>query len=391
MVKNNLNDIFSDLDNDSSLIIPKSIKIKNIKSVDIISNNISSNIPQKGGQFTGSIKRNNKDIKHLISMLSATSDNNSTDNTEQLKDQLYNILEGGNDKKSTFRQALTNKLPLPKFSLISVEPIQSESKSLSKHPHPFARSDRGDRHLPISSPEEGNDHTHIIYTCCLIDENVVRKLAELRELNNNNGKITRIYMNINPFNIWGTAANGIAFGENYYKGTQYLHELFILGGLLQPNRPVSYDENYEASYNFILYLRENNIIVFDSADFLLKPFLFDENITIDDAKVYINNSTLLKNQVEKDKLSTFLDNEVIIRTKIKERIVAEAIIKEKVAAKEAAKAATKTDTKATAAKAAKAAAAKAATAKAKNELEKKIMIKVPYEWYREHLGNIWLE
>jgi hypothetical protein len=43
MVKYNLNDLFSDLDSESSLI-QKSIKIR-----DTISNNTSSDIPQKGG------------------------------------------------------------------------------------------------------------------------------------------------------------------------------------------------------------------------------------------------------------------------------------------------------------------------------------------------------
>ena len=173
MVKNNLNDIFSDLDSETSLIIPKSIKIKNIKSVDTISNNTSSDIPQKGGQFTGSIKRNNKDIKHLISMLSATSDNNSTDNTEQLKDQLYNILQEGGT--------------IPPYGAVTDDPGMN------------------------------NDHTHIIYTCCLIDLNVVKKLAELKKQNTINGKITRIYMNINPFNIWGSSFPDVAFGGKNYK------------------------------------------------------------------------------------------------------------------------------------------------------------------------------
>ena len=146
MSKNNLSDIFSDLNSESSVILSKSIKIRKIK--DTISNTTSSFIPQEGGysdatssfmpQKGGYLNTNkNKDIKQLISMLSATSDNNSTDNTEQLKDKLYNILEGGDDKTSTIRQA--------------------ESKP--PHPHPFARSDKGKRHLPISSPEEGGDNT----------------------------------------------------------------------------------------------------------------------------------------------------------------------------------------------------------------------------------------
>ena len=112
MVKYNLNDIFSDLNSESSVIIPKSIKIKNIKSVDTISDTTSSFMPQKqgysdatssfmpqkGGYFTSSNKKNNKDIKQLISMLSPTSESNYTANntdTEQLRDELFNILKTG--------------------------------------------------------------------------------------------------------------------------------------------------------------------------------------------------------------------------------------------------------------------------------------------------------
>ena len=124
MLKTNLSDIFSDLNSESSVILPKSIKIKNINSVDTVANTTSSFMPQKGaysdatssfmpqkggysdatssfmpqkgGYLNGT---NNKDIKQLISMLSATSDDNytanSTDNTEQLKDKLFNIIQSG--------------------------------------------------------------------------------------------------------------------------------------------------------------------------------------------------------------------------------------------------------------------------------------------------------
>jgi hypothetical protein len=110
MSKINLSDIFSDLNTESSVILPKSIKIKNIKNLDTItdatssfmpqkgsySNATSSFMPQKGGNFVNS----NKDINQLLSMLSATSHDNYTTNstdTEQLKNKLFNILqEGGN-------------------------------------------------------------------------------------------------------------------------------------------------------------------------------------------------------------------------------------------------------------------------------------------------------
>ena len=124
MLKTNLSDIFSDLNTESSVILPKSIKIKNINSVDTVANTTSSFMPQKegysdatssfmpqkggysdatssfmpqkGGYLNGT---KNKDINQLISMLSATSDDNytanSTDNTEQLKNKLFNIIQSG--------------------------------------------------------------------------------------------------------------------------------------------------------------------------------------------------------------------------------------------------------------------------------------------------------
>ena len=140
MVKNNLKNLFGDLNSESSNISLKSIKIKDINSVDTISNTTSSFMPQNGGYldatssfmpqnggyldatssfmqqnggyldatssfmpqnggYLDATKNKDKDIKQLISMLSATSENNyttnSTDNTEQLKDKLLNILYGG--------------------------------------------------------------------------------------------------------------------------------------------------------------------------------------------------------------------------------------------------------------------------------------------------------
>ena len=110
MLKTNLSDIFSDLNTESSVILPNSIKIKNINSVDTVANTTSSFMPQKGsysdatssfmpqkGGYLNGTK--NKDINQLISMLSATTDDNSTtnstDNTEQLKNKLFNIIQSG--------------------------------------------------------------------------------------------------------------------------------------------------------------------------------------------------------------------------------------------------------------------------------------------------------
>jgi hypothetical protein len=114
MVKNILDDIFSDLDSESSVIMPKSIKIKNIKSADTISDATSSFMPQKGGQITDSNIKNNKDVKQLISMLSPTSESYYTENnnTEELRDNLYNILQEGGATGSSIIDR--NKLQLIK-------------------------------------------------------------------------------------------------------------------------------------------------------------------------------------------------------------------------------------------------------------------------------------
>jgi hypothetical protein len=162
MVKNNLSEIFTDLNSESSVILPKSIKIKNINSVDTIANTTSSFMPQKGaysdatssfmpqkGAYSDATSSfmpqkggysdatssfmpqkggylngtNNKDIKQLISMLSATSDDNytanSTDNTEQLKDKLFNIIQSGG-------------MPLPKITRSAKHIIQSGGMPLPK-------------------------------------------------------------------------------------------------------------------------------------------------------------------------------------------------------------------------------------------------------------------
>ena len=92
MFKNNLNDIFSDLDSESSIIMSKSVKIKNIKSIDTISDATSSFMPQKGGYLNSY----NNDINQYPCD-SATSESNYTTNstdTEKLKNALFNLLDG---------------------------------------------------------------------------------------------------------------------------------------------------------------------------------------------------------------------------------------------------------------------------------------------------------
>jgi len=141
-IKTNLSDIFSDLNSESSVILPKSIKIKNIKhlkNLDTISNTTSSFMPQKGGysdatssfmpQKGGNFIDSNKDINQLLSMLSATSDDNYTTNstdTEQLKNKLFNILQdGGSPRKRTGNSDML-MWPPPVAPVASVVPVVSK-------------------------------------------------------------------------------------------------------------------------------------------------------------------------------------------------------------------------------------------------------------------------
>ena len=311
MVKHKLNDIFTDLNSESSVILPKSIKIKNIKSVDTISNTTSSFMPQKegysdatssfmpqkggysdatssfmpqkggysdatssfmpqkggysdatssfmpqkGGNFSGSNKKTNKDINQLISMLSATSDNNYTTNstdTEQLKDKLFNILQTGGDD---------------------------------------------------------NEHTHIIYVCCLIDINVVIKLKEL--MDKQQDKKYRVYINCNPYNIFGFRFQGGVFGESSYSGVIELHRLLIKSNILG-KKLFRRDQilTYYDVINFINTLKNvYKIILFDSPDYLLKSWMVEKEITLDEAIEIVNNSQLIDKPEEREKIIKFLEQE----------------------------------------------------------------------------------
>ena len=351
MVKNNLSDIFSDLNSESSVIIPKSIKIKNIKSVDTISDATSSFMPQKqgysdatssfmpqkggysdatssfmpqkGGQFTSSNKKNNKDIKQLISMLSPTSESNYTANnndTEQLRDNLFNILQdGGSPGIMSFYRGY--KAPIGKSvptvpdrapgglrdsfrGMFNWSPAQAPVSA----PAPVPVSPRAP--VPVSPRASDTKHTHIIYTCCLIERNVVRQIVKLKEENIKNKKITRIYMNINPFNIWGSSFKEVAFGPKYFKGIKYFQGLFRSEGLLKEDIVDDTKETYENAITFINGLRTVGIILFDSADYLLKPFLFDTFKSKEDAIKMIEESKLLSTKEEQNRLIKYLDFEI---------------------------------------------------------------------------------
>ena len=147
MFKTNLSDIFSDLNTESSVILQKSIKIKNINSVDTIANTTSSFMPQKGGysdatssfmpQKGGYLNgTKNKHINQLISMLSATSESNYTTNstdTEQLKNKLFNIIQsggGGGGDTSFFQKLIYNIITINDYIISDETNYIKEYKKL---------------------------------------------------------------------------------------------------------------------------------------------------------------------------------------------------------------------------------------------------------------------
>ena len=164
MFKNNLNDIFSDLDSESSLIMPKSIKIKNIKSIDTISDATSSFMPQKGRysdatssfmpqkggysdatssfmpQKGGYLNSYNNDINQYPCD-SATSESNYTTNstdTEKLKNALFNLLDGVGGGPKRY-------VPLLKINNMTTQ--QPVSKRTDQQP---PDSKRTVQHRPVS-------------------------------------------------------------------------------------------------------------------------------------------------------------------------------------------------------------------------------------------------
>ena len=154
MDKYNLSDIFSDLNSESSVILPKSIKIKNIKNLDTISDATSSFMPQKGGYLGNS----NNNVNHLLSMLSATSENNFTTNsidTEQLKEQLYNILDGGSPRSGKDKDKLylvPDPVPKPIFKPIYYDdPVSDPTFTTIRAPAP-APAPKAARGPPIFKP-----------------------------------------------------------------------------------------------------------------------------------------------------------------------------------------------------------------------------------------------
>jgi hypothetical protein len=99
--KNNLGNIFAELDSETNVSLPKYLNIKNINSSD----NVSNFLPQKGGSFTskGPEKNTDDQVNQLISMLTSESEDkhnfsaNSTA-TEVLENRLRNMLQDGGAK-----------------------------------------------------------------------------------------------------------------------------------------------------------------------------------------------------------------------------------------------------------------------------------------------------
>lgn len=105
--KNNLRDIFAELNSESNVPLPEYVNIKNITTSD----NTSSFLPQKGGSFsiTSANKNTDDQVNQLISMLTSESEDkhnfsaNSTA-TEVLENRLRNMLQDGGAKKKHKKQ-----------------------------------------------------------------------------------------------------------------------------------------------------------------------------------------------------------------------------------------------------------------------------------------------
>ena len=116
--KNNLRDIFSELNTDYKMNLPEYLNIKNVNSSD----NTSSFLPQKGGSFTVTSANKNTDeqVNQLISMLTSESNDkhnfsaNSTA-TDVLENRLRNMLkedkqDGGAKKKHKKQKGGSNDI-----------------------------------------------------------------------------------------------------------------------------------------------------------------------------------------------------------------------------------------------------------------------------------------
>jgi len=105
--KNNLRDIFAELNSETNVPLPEYVNIKNITTTE----NTSSFLPQKGGSFsiTSANKNTDDQVNQLISMLTSESDDkhnfsaNSTA-TEVLENRLRNMLQDGGAKKKHKKQ-----------------------------------------------------------------------------------------------------------------------------------------------------------------------------------------------------------------------------------------------------------------------------------------------
>jgi len=105
--KDNLGKIFSELNSETSVSLPKYLNVKNINSSD----NVSNFLPQKGGSFgLKSANKNTDDqVNQLISMLTSESEDkhnfsaNSTV-TEVLENRLRNMLQDGGAKKKKYKK-----------------------------------------------------------------------------------------------------------------------------------------------------------------------------------------------------------------------------------------------------------------------------------------------
>ena len=269
MNKYNLSGIFSDLNSESSVILPKSIKIKSIKNLDTISDATSSFIPQKGGysdatssfmpqkggysdatssfmpqkggysdatssfmpQKRGHLGSSNNDINQLLSMLSVTSNDNLTTNstdTEQLRNKLLNILDGGSPKRSSPGSSPTrpqrwrpqrwhrhsqspdkSKLPNSSDSSSSSSPIPDKSKPPNSSESSYSGSPIPDRPLVIKykplmtiPPDKNTDKLKLLkYNLDILKDNFTGIFNIVLEATSPDPRITIIAETLREYTI----------------------------------------------------------------------------------------------------------------------------------------------------------------------------------------------
>ena len=123
----------------------------------------------------------------------------------------------------------------------------------------------------------------------------------------NTPKKYRVYINCNPFNIFGIRIPGGVFGHESYSGIIELHRLFreskILNTDLWSNDTIL---TYDLVRRFINKLKGMNIILIDAGDYIIKSWLIEKQIPLAEAMKIVSNSQLILEPEKREQINTFL-------------------------------------------------------------------------------------